>query len=58
MSAREMFCVAKFMKQNAKYAKKIGPNTSVLVIQGCDDKVSKPKSAEKVVATVQVVTTH
>jgi alpha-beta hydrolase superfamily lysophospholipase len=52
MSAREMFCVAKFMQKNAKYAKKIGPNTSVLVIQGCDDKVLKPKSAEKVLANI------
>ncbi len=52
MSAKEMFGVAKFMRKNAKYAKRISPETAVLVIQGCDDKVLRPKSAEKVLANI------
>ena len=52
MSAKEMFGVARFMKKNAKYAKRISPDTAVLVIQGCDDKVLKPKSAKKVLANI------
>lgn len=52
MSAKEMMCVAKFMRKNAKYAKRMSPETAVLVIQGIDDKVLKPKSAEKVLANI------
>lgn len=52
LSAKEMLGVARFMKKNAKYAKRISPDTAVLVIQGCDDKVLKPKSAKKVLANI------
>ncbi|MBS2000016.1 MAG: alpha/beta fold hydrolase [Cyanobacteria bacterium SZAS LIN-5] len=52
MSAREMFRAAKFMKKNAKFARRISPETSVLVVQGCDDKVLKPQSAQKVLANI------
>ncbi len=52
MSAREMFSVAQFMKKNARYARKMSPDTSVLVVQGCDDRVLKPKSAAKVLANI------
>ncbi|MBS1957039.1 MAG: alpha/beta fold hydrolase [Cyanobacteria bacterium SZAS-4] len=52
MSAKEMIGVARFMRKNAKYAKRISPDTAVLVIQGCDDKVLKPKSATKVLANI------
>ncbi len=52
MSAKEMLSVAKFMRNNAKFAKRISPDTSVLVIQGCEDKVLKPKSAAKVLANI------
>ncbi len=52
MSAKEMLGVARFMKKNAKYAKRISADTAVLVIQGNDDKVLKPKSALKVLANI------
>lgn len=52
MSVKELMGVSKFMRQNAKYARRISPTTSVLVIQGCEDKVLRPKSAEKVLASI------
>lgn len=52
MSAKELLDVAGFMKRNAKHAKRISSDTAVLVIQGSDDKVLKPRSAEKVLANV------
>jgi esterase/lipase len=58
MSAKEMLSAAKFMRQNAKYAKKMSPETSVLVIQGSEDKVLKPKSAAKVLAKIPSTDKH
>jgi alpha-beta hydrolase superfamily lysophospholipase len=52
MSASEIISVAKFMRKNARYAKRISPDTSVLVVQGCDDRVLKPKSAAKVLSNI------
>lgn len=47
----EIMSVGSFVKHNAKYAKRLDPNTSMLVVQGMDDKVLRPKSAEKVLAS-------
>lgn len=48
LTLKEVVAANRFIRKNLKYAKTLDPRTAVLIIQGSDDQVLRPKSARKV----------
>lgn len=50
LNMKEILQTRLFIRKNCQFARKLDPRISVLVLQGANDRVLKPKSAQRVFA--------